>query len=90
MRIICPHCGERDIREFTYRGAAVALERPLPDAGEAAWDDYLHLRDNPAGMVRDLWYHGGGCAAWLVVTRDTVSHEITACELASDVAGVPS
>jgi methylglutamate dehydrogenase subunit B len=87
MRITCPHCGERDIREFTYRGAAVALERPAPDAGEAAWDDYLHLRDNPAGPTRDLWYHGGGCGAWLVVSRNTVSHEITACELASDVAG---
>ena len=87
MRIPCPICGERDSREFTYKGAAVALARPEPDAGDEAWDDYLHLRDNPAGETRDLWYHGAGCTGWLVVTRNTVTHEITAAELASEVAG---
>ncbi|MGR3343450.1 MAG: sarcosine oxidase subunit delta [Paracoccaceae bacterium] len=85
MRITCPCCGERDLREFSYRGDAVALNRPAPDAGEAAWDDYLHLRDNPAGLTRDLWYHEGGCAAWIVVERSTVTHEIVACTLAKDV-----
>ena len=45
MRLTCPICGERDRREFYYQGEAVMLERPAPDAGEAAWDDYLHLRD---------------------------------------------
>ncbi|MGJ8544877.1 MAG: sarcosine oxidase subunit delta [Sulfitobacter sp.] len=85
MRINCPICGDRDRREFYYQGDAVALARPAPDAGEAAWDDYLHLRDNPAGITRDLWHHEGGCGAWLVVTRDTVSHVIEAVELAVDV-----
>ena len=84
MRLTCPHCGERDIREFSYRGAAVALDRPAPDAGAAAWDDYVHLRDNPAGETRDLWHHESGCSAWLVVTRNTVSHAVLRCELASD------
>ena len=85
MRLTCPHCGERDIREFNYRGAAVALDRPAPDAGEAAWDDYVHRRENPAGDTRDLWYHEGGCSAWLVVTRNTVTHAVLKCELASKV-----
>jgi len=76
MRITCPICGARDRREFYYRGAAVALERPEPDAGAEVWDDYLHLRDNPAGVTRDLWYHESGCTAWIVVTRDTVSHAV--------------
>ena len=84
MRITCPHCGERDLREFSYRGAAVALRRPAPDAPDAAWDDYLHLRDNPAGLTRDVWYHEGGCAAWIVVTRNTVTHEIVGTTLAVD------
>ena len=83
MRITCPICGERDRREFYYQGDAVALRRPEPDAGPEAWDDYLHLRDNPAGLTRDLWYHEQGCGAWLVVTRDTVTHEITGAELAT-------
>lgn len=82
MRITCPLCGDRDRREFYYQGAALA--RPAPDAGEAAWDDYVHLRDNPAGVTRELWQHEGGCGAWLVVTRDTVSHVISAVALAAD------
>ncbi len=86
MRITCPLCGARDRREYYYQGHAVALQRPAPDAGEAAWDDYLHLRDNPAGVTRDLWYHESGCGSWLVVTRDTVTHEVLDCALASAVA----
>lgn len=85
MRITCPLCGERDRREFYYAGAAVALSRPKPDAGDAAWDDYLHNRDNPAGETRDLWYHESGCSAWVVVTRNTVTHEIVETRLANDL-----
>lgn len=76
MRITCPHCGERDRREFYYMGAEDFLHRPGPDAEPEAWDSYLHLRDNPAGVTRDLWYHELGCGSWLVVTRNTVTHEI--------------
>jgi len=82
MRIPCPICGPRDIREFTCKGHALALDRPAPEAGEAAWDDYVHLRENPAGRTRELWYHGAGCGAWLVVERDTVTHEVFSAELA--------
>ena len=82
MRLTCPLCGDRDRREFYYRGAAVGLSRPAPDAGVAAWDDYMHLRDNPAGETRDLWQHEAGCGAWLVVTRDTLTHEVRDVTLA--------
>lgn len=85
MRIDCPNCGPRDRREFYYQGAAVALSRPPPDADDVAWDDYLHNRDNPAGKTRDLWYHETGCTAWVVVTRNTISHEISHVELARNV-----
>lgn len=86
MRIPCPICGERDRREFYYMGDAVALDRPDPEDGDAAWDDYLHNRDNPAGVTRDLWYHEAGCTAWIVVTRNTVSHEVLGAALASGEA----
>lgn len=82
MRITCPHCGARDRREFYYQGAALA--RPLPDAGEAVWDEYVHLRENPAGETRDLWYHEAGCGAWIVVTRNTVTHEVLGSVLAAE------
>jgi sarcosine oxidase subunit delta len=84
MRITCPICGERDRREFYYQGDAIALDRPDPEAGEAAWDDYVYLRANPAGETRDLWHHESGCGAWVVVTRNTVTHEITATALAAE------
>ena len=85
MRIQCPLCGERDMREFYYQGAAVALSRPAPDAGVDAWNDYVHDRENPAGETQDLWHHTSGCSAWLVVTRSTLTHEIFKTELASNV-----
>ena len=86
MRIACPLCGERDIREFSYKGAALALGYPSEEVGFEAWDDYLHNRDNPAGPTRELWYHGSGCTAWLVVTRNTVTHEVLSVELAENAA----
>ncbi len=85
MRLNCPHCGPRDRREFYYYGSDDYLTRPAADAPPAAWDDYLHNRDNPAGILRDLWYHEQGCTAWLRVTRNTVTHEIMAVE---DVAAL--
>jgi sarcosine oxidase subunit delta len=63
------------------------LARPAEDAGADAWDSYLHLRDNPAGETRDLWQHEAGCGAWLVVTRNTVTHTVSQVALAADVKG---
>ena len=77
MRLTCPHCGERTLEEFLYRGAA-GLARPN-DGGAApteAWVSYVYLRDNPAGPHRELWYHEAGCHAWLEVTRDTRTHAV--------------
>ena len=78
MRIPCPFCGDRDAAEFVYRGDADPV-RPESDDG---FFTYLYLRDNPAGPLREHWYHAQGCRNWLVVTRDTVSHEIFGAVLA--------
>jgi heterotetrameric sarcosine oxidase delta subunit len=75
-------CGLRDRREFYYKGAA--LVRPEADAGAQAWDDYVHLRENVAGRTRDLWQHEAGCGAWLVVTRNTATHEVYGVQLAAE------
>ncbi len=85
MLIPCPVCGPRDIREFTYKGHASYLDRPAEDAAPEAWNEHLHLRDNPAGPTRDLWYHGGGCTAWLVVERNTATHVIAGARLTREV-----
>jgi methylglutamate dehydrogenase subunit B len=77
VRIPCPYCGARGNEEFTYLGDAT-VTRPDPNAPGAAdaFHDYVYLRENPSGEHREFWYHGGGCRKWLVVTRDTRTHEI--------------
>ncbi|MEO0665923.1 MAG: sarcosine oxidase subunit delta [Pseudomonadota bacterium] len=86
MKLNCPICGPRDIREFAYLGHASILKRPAPDAGAEAWDDYLHNRENVAGVVEELWYHEAGCGAMLIVERNTVTHEVLSVRLAREVA----
>jgi sarcosine oxidase subunit delta len=82
MRIACPFCGERDSGEFTYLGDAslkrpdFAVDSPHSQAEmEDAVFDYVYLRDNVAGFMREYWYHGGGCRSWLIAERNTVTHE---------------
>ena len=81
MRLTCPICGPRDRREFYYQGDAVMLDRPDADAAPQVWSDWLHLRDNPAGRTRELWYHEAGCTAWLTVERDTATPEVFSVQL---------
>ncbi|MEM7465134.1 MAG: sarcosine oxidase subunit delta [Pseudomonadota bacterium] len=82
MRIACPYCGDRDQGEFVYLGDATVL-RPDPAARDAAsaFQDYVYLRENPAGWHREYWYHEQGCRSWLVVERNTLTHEIRSVTL---------
>ena len=88
MIINHPLLGPRDAAEFTYLGDAKMINRPDWQADTAASDfyEYAYLRDNPAGEHRELWFHEAGDRSWLVVTRNTVTHDITKVELARDVA----
>lgn len=88
MIINHPLLGPCDAQEFTYKGDARLIDRPdgMAPGAEAAFYDYAYLRDNPAGLHRELWYHEQGDRSWLVVTRDTLTHEITKVELARDAA----
>ena len=88
MMINHPLLGPRDACEFTVLGDASLIDRPdglAEDAFERFYD-YVYLRDNPAGRHRELWFHEHGDRSWLVVTRDTLTHEVLSVELASDVA----
>ena len=88
MLIDHPLLGPRDAAEFIYLGDASLIDRPDWQSENAAnkFYEYLYLRDNPAGVIRELWFHEHGDRSWLVVTRNTVTHEITQVELARDVA----
>ncbi len=87
MRIECPFCGDRDVSEFTYLGAA-NHRRPDSQQQEAAtrFCEAVYLRDNPSGPHDELWYHAYGCRSWLRVTRNTRTHEILAVDFAGAVA----
>lgn len=87
MRIPCPYCGSRDLSEFVYHGDATP-KRPDPSAENASelFYEYVYLRENPAGPIRELWYHASGCRSWLTVTRDTRTHAIAGAILAMETA----
>lgn len=87
MRIQCPFCGDRQHSEFTYLGDA-AFVRPDPGAVNAAelFTDAVYLRDNPAGVIQELWYHRLGCRQWLKLTRNTTTHAILGARMAREGA----
>jgi sarcosine oxidase subunit delta len=84
MRITCPHCGERALEEFVYLGDATKRRPDGLSASEDAVFDYVYIRANPAGPHREYWYHASGCRSWLIVTRNTRTHEIAAVVCARD------
>ena len=88
MIINHPHLGQRDASEFTILGDASMLDRPdwQADNADDAFYTYMYLRDNPAGLHRELWFHEQGDRSWLVVTRDTVTHAVVDVSLAKNVA----
>jgi len=75
IRINCPFCGERDHSEFGY-GCDASIEYPALDAPMEDWHDAIFLRENICGMQAETWHHVNGCRMWLVVERDTMTHEI--------------
>lgn len=75
IRIDCPFCGARDHSEFSYGGDA-SIVYPDLDAPAEAWHDAVFMRENIRGMQSETWHHLSGCRMWLIVERDTITHEI--------------
>ena len=88
MIINHPILGPRDASEFVYLGDASLINRPNKDEENAQekFYQYLYLRENVAGVHKELWYHEQGDRSWLVVTRNTNTHEILKVELAKEFA----
>ena len=66
MIINHPLLGPRDSAEFTYLGDASLMNRPDWQASNALqnFTEYGYLRDNPAGVQCELWFHEGGDRSW--------------------------
>ncbi len=88
LRIPCPICGLRDHTEFLYQsGVSPDKQRPAEsDADMDRWCEYVFLPTNPRGAHREYWLHVMGCRQWLIVERNTLTHEITGAVLARDAA----
>ncbi|MEM6303904.1 MAG: sarcosine oxidase subunit delta [Pseudomonadota bacterium] len=84
IKIDCPIFGPRPETEFVYGGDAT-VERPeLSEDTPEPWLDYVFLRDNPRGTHKEYWQHIQA-RHWLVVERNTLTHEIVAVSLANEV-----
>ena len=75
LQIKCPFCGKRDQTEFSYGGDG-QITYPALSADEDSWHDAVFLRQNIYGRQIETWQHSHGCRSWLLVERDTVTHEI--------------
>lgn len=75
----CPYCRElRTELELTCGGEADIM-RPadLQLASNAEWTEYLFMRSNPKGPLKEQWCCSSGCGQWFKVERNSVTHEIT-------------
>ena len=87
MIIEHPLLGPRDIHEFIYVGDASLLNRPKWDSEDAEqkFYEYMYLRKNSAGIHQELWFHQQGDRSWLVVSRNTLTHEIVKVDMVSNI-----
>ena len=74
MLFECPHCGPRAQDEFIYERTVDSVVT-LDAAPEAAMTA-LFTRSNLRGVDQEIWRHTFGCRAWLILTRNRVTHEI--------------
>ena len=81
IQISCPFCGKRDHSEFSYGGDG-QINYPSLDASQETWHDAVFLRENIYGRQIETWQHLYGCRSWLLVERDTRTHEIFSVKLA--------
>ncbi|MBX3597335.1 MAG: sarcosine oxidase subunit delta [Rhizobiaceae bacterium] len=77
MLISCPHCGPRDVSEFTYQGDGNRVRPDHASTDIGAWNAYVYDRVNIAGEHNEIWQHSGGCRMHLSVTRNTLTHKIS-------------
>lgn len=77
LLITCPACGPRDEIEFAYGGEAGRVRPADPAAlDDAAWAEFLFMRNNERGPRRERWRHSAGCGRWFTLWRDTVTHAV--------------
>lgn len=83
MLIPCPFCGPRNEDEFTCWSEEVPRPAEPSSLSDTEWVDYVYKHRNPKGRVQEQWWHARGCRRWILVERDTLTHEIASVTLAA-------
>ena len=78
--IPCPHCGPRNEEEFACWSEVVPRPADPAALSDGEWTDYVYNHANPKGWVREQWWHERGCRRWIIVERNTLTHEIRGAE----------
>ena len=86
MLLSCPWCGYRNVSEFAYGGELVTRPDPATTTRDE-WRTYLYLRDNPAGLLEEGWYHRAGCRQYFHAVRDTTDNTVLRTSRLSDATG---
>ena len=81
ITVNCPNCGSRNSTEFRYGGEYNSRPADPNGTNDLDWSDFVYMRDNQLGQVKEWWYHRSGCKLWLIVERHTFSNEISATYL---------
>ena len=76
LLIPCPWCGPRDDTEFRYGAeSGAAMPQDTPRLSDRAWAEWVFVRANPKGPLRERWNHSHGCRRWFAITRDTATDQ---------------
>lgn len=86
LLVPCPNCGPRNSADLRYGGESHARPDPAT-ASPLEWRDYLYLRHNPAGWLRETWYCRAGCRRWFALERNTATNEFRDPPLPGDKRG---
>ena len=76
IQLECPNCSIRNVQEFRYAGENNPRPKDHLEIDDAAWADYVYMRDNRRGLQKEWWYHRAGCQMWFLAERDTYTNEV--------------
>ena len=78
LTITCPFCGPRSENEFIHGGPNKNRRPEDPSVyTDREWIEYLTVPANPVGPVSEKWWHVRGCGEWVIIERNTLTHEIS-------------
>ncbi len=76
LSLRCPVCNVQADETELAPGGQAHITRAGAEAGEAAFEAYFFLRENPMGVHLERWRHAYGCGKWFHAARCTITQEV--------------